>query len=430
MTTWFLGPEPTSWWRHESYQMTPEVVADWEVFKQLYWKRFIPYEYIDHKKQEFTHLKQGKMLANEYYRKFTDLSRYDPEVAANPVEMLRRFRLGTKEKWRFIATLTPCATYQEFYEVLLQIENSENMPCESEDEEEKNVNLRRDDKGKAQTSQGARKTHNFKRSGGSSSSSSGGLSSNMQMRGGRFTGGPRFQRQRYLSGSGEAAVDATLVDRWVIGLLNAFRIISKCPNSLPYHHLRQPSKLQDIVVMPRLDDEVLIIIRVTPLLIPHDNISTFRTLSIREVVCHINLIQPVDLNGTKGDSLSRVLIDCGATNSVISHTFAQVTQSYHTPLGYDLEFSMPRWDKCFVDRVYPGSPVMVKYVMPANLMPLDIMDFDVILGTDWLHYNRAKIDCYGKTITFHRPGLPEVTFVGEPSGVRHGVISAMNIWLM
>ncbi|XP_070677938.1 uncharacterized protein [Malus domestica] len=65
-------------------------------------------------------------------------------------------------------------------------------------------------------------------------------------------------------------------------------------------------------------------------------------------------------------------------------------------------------------------------IMPANLMPLDIVDFDVILGTNWLHYNRAKIDCYGKTVTFHRPGLPEVTFVGEPSGVRHVVISAMK----
>ena len=38
-------------------------------------------------------------------------------------------------------------------------------------------------------------------------------------------------------------------------------------------------------------------------------------------------------------------------------------------------------------------------VMPANLIPLDIMDFEVILGTYWLHYNRAKIDCYGKSVT-------------------------------
>ncbi|KAM2950713.1 hypothetical protein COP2_000296 [Malus domestica] len=88
---------------------------------------------------------------------------------------------------------------------------------------------------------------------------------------------------------------------------------------------------------------------------------------------------------------------------------------------------MPRGERCYVDRVYPGCPMMVEdVVMPANLIPLDSVDFDVILGTNWLHYNRAKIDCYGKTVTFHRPGLLEVTFVGEPSGVRHGVISAME----
>ncbi|KAM2989434.1 hypothetical protein FF2_003418 [Malus domestica] len=124
---------------------------------------------------------------------------------------------------------------------------------------------------------------------------------------------------------------------------------------------------------------------------------------------------------------ARVLIDCGATHSVISHTFAQMTQPHPTPLGFDLEFAMPRGDKCYVDSVYPGCPVMVDgVVMPANLIPLDIVDFDVILGADWLHYNRAHIDCYGKSVTFHRPGLLEVTFVGESSGVRHGVISAMR----
>ncbi|XP_068329668.1 uncharacterized protein [Pyrus communis] len=64
--------------------------------------------------------------------------------------------------------------------------------------------------------------------------------------------------------------------------------------------------------------------------------------------------------------------------------------------------------------------------MPADLIPLDIVDFDVILGIDWLHHNRANIDCYGKTVTFHCPRLPVVTFVGEQSRVRHGVISAMR----
>ena len=56
--------------------MTPEKTADWELFK----KRFIPPAYIDGNKQEFTNLRQGKMMAIEYYRKFTDLSRYHPDV--------------------------------------------------------------------------------------------------------------------------------------------------------------------------------------------------------------------------------------------------------------------------------------------------------------------------------------------------------------
>ncbi|XP_070664585.1 uncharacterized protein [Malus domestica] len=45
---------------------------------------------------------------------------------------------------------------------------------------------------------------------------------------------------------------------------------------------------------------------------------------------------------------------------------------------------------------------------------------------DWLHYNRAHIDCYGKSVTFHHPGLPTVTFMGERGGVRHDVISAIR----
>ena len=65
-------------------------------------------------------------------------------------------------------------------------------------------------------------------------------------------------------------------------------------------------------------------------------------------------------------------------------------------------------------------------IMPANRIPLDIVDFDVILSTDWLRYNHANMDCYGKSVTFHCLGLSEVTFVSEQSGVRHAVISVVR----
>ncbi|XP_070678119.1 uncharacterized protein [Malus domestica] len=65
--------------------------------------------------------------------------------------------------------------------------------------------------------------------------------------------------------------------------------------------------------------------------------------------------------------------------------------------------------------------------MPANLVPLDIVDLDVILGMDWLHCNRAKLDYYEKVVTFHRPGLPAVTFVGVRYGLREGVVFALRV---
>ncbi|KAM2944881.1 hypothetical protein COP2_027864 [Malus domestica] len=106
-------------------------------------------------------------------------------------------------------------------------------------------------------------------------------------------------------------MDVLLVDRWVIGLPNAFRI-SRDPISLLSHHLHRPSKLQDLVVILKLDEEVPTTIRVMPLFTPQDSSSTLMILSIRvgilnirEDLCLISHIQPVDLSGTKGDSPSR-----------------------------------------------------------------------------------------------------------------------------
>ncbi|XP_068328231.1 uncharacterized protein [Pyrus communis] len=76
---------------------------------------------------------------------------------------------------------------------------------------------------------------------------------------------------------------------------------------------------------------------------------------------------------------------------------------------------------------YRGCPVLIEdVVMLANLVPLEIVDFDVILGMDWLDYNYAILNCCQKIITFHQPSMPIVTFVGERSGLKHGVISALR----
>ncbi|XP_070667348.1 uncharacterized protein [Malus domestica] len=277
--------------------MSPEAVVDWEIFKENFKKRFVPPEYIDHKKQEFTQLKQKKMSANEYYRKFTDLSCYDPDTTGNHVEMLRRFKQGTKRKWRTFASAIPCSTYHEFSEILVRMEDSENLYSNSEEDEDKNDNQRKDDMGKCISTQGPRKTENFKRSGVSSSSSSGGFSVTGPRRGGRFTDIMESVR--------EVAVVATLVDSWDIELHNVPRV-NRGLSSLLCHLQRRFSRTLDQAVMVRQVVVVLTTIRVMLLPMLPDSISIPRILIFRlgipkilEVILHILPCQLADLSGIR-----------------------------------------------------------------------------------------------------------------------------------
>ncbi|KAM1945238.1 hypothetical protein ACFX13_000243 [Malus domestica] len=109
--TWFFRLGAESWWDHERRSLSDANTINWDVFKRLFQTRFIPREYLDSKKNEFIDLRQGNMSATEYHRRFTYLSRYCLETAANPQEMLHLFKRGTCKKWRTITTSTPYATY-------------------------------------------------------------------------------------------------------------------------------------------------------------------------------------------------------------------------------------------------------------------------------------------------------------------------------
>lgn len=93
------------------------------------------------------------MSTTEYHRKFIDLSRYYPEIAGNPREMLHHFKKGTRKKLCSMPTTTPYTTYQEFFEILLRVGASENAP----DDEDENRNAQKNSS-RRQSSFGPRKT--------------------------------------------------------------------------------------------------------------------------------------------------------------------------------------------------------------------------------------------------------------------------------
>ncbi|KAL4037899.1 hypothetical protein IC575_001500 [Cucumis melo] len=60
------------------------------------------------------------------------------------------------------------------------------------------------------------------------------------------------------------------------------------------------------------------------------------------------------------------------------------------------------------------------------LLVLDMLDFDVILGMDWLAANYARIDCSHKEVAFNPPSMVIFKFKGEGSRSLPQVISAMR----
>ena len=57
---------------------------------------------------------------------------------------------------------------------------------------------------------------------------------------------------------------------------------------------------------------------------------------------------------------------------------------------------------------------------------LDIDDFDVILGMDWLSRHHATVDCYRKEVRFCRPGQTEVMFYGLRKTLSNSIMTAMK----
>ena len=57
---------------------------------------------------------------------------------------------------------------------------------------------------------------------------------------------------------------------------------------------------------------------------------------------------------------------------------------------------------------------------------LDIHDFEVILGMDWLSRHHATVDCYRKEVRFCILGETEVVFYGLRKILPNSIMTAMK----
>ncbi|PRQ45991.1 putative nucleotidyltransferase, Ribonuclease H [Rosa chinensis] len=121
------------------------------------------------------------------------------------------------------------------------------------------------------------------------------------------------------------------------------------------------------------------------------------------------------------------LIDPGATHSFMSSRFTCFANVPSSLLIGEWYVSLPAGRALKIEWVFNGCGVMVDgFCLEANLIPLDLVEFDVILGMDFLGTHGALVDCFRKEVVFRSPGKPEITFRGERNILSSCLISAIT----
>ncbi|KAL4022800.1 hypothetical protein IC575_016546 [Cucumis melo] len=121
-----------------------------------------------------------------------------------------------------------------------------------------------------------------------------------------------------------------------------------------------------------------------------------------------------------------VLFDSGSSHSFISSAFVSHARLEVEPLHHVLSVSTPSGE-CMLskEKVKACQIEIAGHVIEVTLIVLDMLDFDVILGMDWLAANHASIDCSRKEVTFNPPRW-RFKFKGGGSKSLPQVISAIR----
>ncbi|GJY23998.1 putative reverse transcriptase domain-containing protein [Tanacetum coccineum] len=119
----------------------------------------------------------------------------------------------------------------------------------------------------------------------------------------------------------------------------------------------------------------------------------------------------LSLRGSK----AYVLFDMGSTHSVISSSFAQRVGLTSFVLDPPMSITTPMQTFVTITTVYLDFPTIIKdNICLAQLLPMTMHDFDIILGMDWLSEHQAIIDCQSKRISFGNHENPKFIYQGAP----------------
>ncbi|KAL0557203.1 hypothetical protein IC582_005721 [Cucumis melo] len=380
-----LTDRGTAWWETTERMLGGDVSQiTWQQFKESFYAKFFSASLRDAKRQEFLNLEQGDMTVEQYDAEFDMLSRFAPEMIATEAARADKFVRGLRLDIQGLVRAFRPATHADALRLAVDLSLQER----ANSSKTAGRGLTSGQKRKAEQRPVPVPQRNFRS-------------------GGEFR---RFQQKPFEAG--EAARGKPFcttrgkhhLGRCLFGTRTCFKCrqeghtADRCPLRLTGNAQNQGAGA------------------------PHQG-RVFATNKTEAEQAGTVVTGTLPVLG----HYALVLFDSGSSHSFISSTFVLHARLEVEPLQHVLSVSTPSGE-CMLskEKVKTCQIEIAGHVIEVTLLVLDMLDFDVILGMDWLAANHASIDCSRKEVTFNPPSRASFKFKGEGSRSLPQVISAIR----
>ncbi|XP_075663867.1 uncharacterized protein LOC142633513 [Castanea sativa] len=362
----------------------------WEKFKGIFYDNYFLEVVRERKEREFADLVQGSKIVEQYAAKFIELSRFGPHLILTEAKKASRFQKGLNERLRHHLIASGVDNYGESVKRAMRLEEDfkNNVRNENPPRNTGQIGFRQ---GNAQGHWN--KKGSVGRSGSNSSSNRPENKNQPQNAQGRSSTCPtcgRFHGDKPCFFEGKA-----------------------CYNCGKTGHLAKSctSPQQNSMAQPRKDDQGRKTQGIVFALTPQD---------VQALDTVVAGILPLFSN------FAKTLFDYGFTHSFISIRYAKLCDKKPGLMDYDLFVATPMGDSLVCNSMLKSCVIQIEdREMLADLILMDMYDYDVILGMDWFVAYHASVDCFRKEVVFRPLGEPEFRFKGSRMNALPRVISTL-----
>ncbi|KAJ0714017.1 putative transcription factor interactor and regulator CCHC(Zn) family [Helianthus annuus] len=125
---------------------------------------------------------------------------------------------------------------------------------------------------------------------------------------------------------------------------------------------------------------------------------------------------------------AKVLFDSGANQSFINTAFCQALNLPLTTLRQIYTVETAEGNSVNIDKVFQeGKIELLGHKFSANLLPMNLAGFDVVLGMDWLVTNHARILCDKNSVEIRTPTGEVILISGDRPRKPLKFISVMKL---